>query len=1615
MNGDMAPDSQATEDLVKTLEVSDVVTFRQIAQRLRDEKDLLWQLNLLLDLGEFCLKAQAAFVLSIIRNRPFSAPEQKINYEATVKKLKTATLGDWGKCIDLREQFHVLALDSLFNADFKKWTAGLSEIRNRNAHEATPARAELVQKTEQLRKVVTGLLDNFSKRALAFVIEPKQQSATSRPEWGRVYLKWNAGEIDLFPWLVAKVERDETVGIYVFNDFRESTPSFVDHGQGGGRASFSPVADTWIVQSLNQIFEVDGPAMTFDEMIAIRSDFRDPSSPYVTRTQSLNSIRQALSDNKGKIIWLNGEAGIGKTSLVCQLIVELEQDPASKTSAVVLRHFCSRRVSGISSAAAAEKNLIAQLRAHLPVGEPASKLGDTITRYLESSQNDLWIFIDGLDEMETSGEAEALIREMAKSVGPQSLRVLIAGQPHLERPFQNAARDHYIPFAAGGMSFEEVRSVAQKYEAWNQGWTDGDSRQLVKKTGGLPLYVQSVLKEVSEGRKTRKDIESLPAALNDYWAGILDPALASLSSEAELQEQTKRIDEILWLIHRAQPSLLPSLEDLSDQVHLHLTQRFGREEKALLLYVLACSPNPLDEQQLAQILGWERQRVTRFLKACASFIRTTRKALTLYHERVADFLLSREGGSQLTTAAESRLETWLTDWRGDDLKTSSLLPFIAHCYHRAKSGDHETTAPRRQSLVKTLVSLCEDWEFLVWILRAKRISEFQATCLELMEDESLQVLRSSFDLHAAPNHEDRRVLGERNLRLEEWAESLKCESEARESGYIDKEDEEELDILGGLTRKEARELFEYQEKAEVEEKERLRSPLPDDWFKGVFDTSKALQAIRRVYISYNDALGGIESEIPIDQSAKALWEFESFLKSSRTALDEISALPDFLDKALAMCIFNSGMLKTSSLLLRARQLLAEDTGPFLSRLNPGRKHHFYGEIIHRQWNHSFQFASMAPLLAYAEPRERRSPLPPTLVLWNWLENRVVRTLSLPDAKDVYLCALSGDGGQLIASVDNKMQIVRWDGIANDLNVPEKSNLAAVNPEFTHAICGPRYHYIDMAKNVALCDPPTGEELIGARLTEFGAFAVFLDYRSFELWTPIAEFQYRGQASWSAIRNYPESDDKPRNFIISPSGRFFYLRRQLYELSSGKVFRRFSDVSAEAVAAFSADGRMLAILERNGELRVFDVQVGQLIGYVLCKAGAEVPGPTPCLVFTIDGRFLMVRTDTEAFSVVDLCRSVSSDVIMDTPRFSLNEELDPLPVAVGLREVAVSQQDRNPDWHEFFYDSLEWEILKLDGPDLVRGTIDGEVDLLGKYSGIPLLDAEVLWVPRQGFVLDEVCKATGKLLFRTHLIKRHPEINWEEIIVGPSWETENKNHRLENSETPMSSAHQKRWGMVCARPDVPGEAVGSAYPNILVHINLAERKISKIRNVDSFELQSENFAVSGSWMVLPSQSGDRLGLWDLKKDSWQSFERDAMPERSEGYHIQRGVPFEWLNKVVLIDWVKGLVGWIDVAEKKFHPTVANHNKLSSLAAYSLNNSSFLVGVTVPRGEDSFHHFGLCLVDPFKGTFFSHIYFEQEITSFVRISETRFCVIFKDGSVEEVAVDGEGLLIKRDFNA
>ena len=75
---------------------------------------------------------------------------------------------------------------------------------------------------------------------------------------------------------------------------------------------------------------------------------------------------------------------------------------------------------------------------------------------------------------------------------------------------------------------------------------------------------------------------------------------------------------------------------------------------------------------------------------------------------------------------------------------------------------------------------------------------------------------------------------------------------------------------------------------------------------------------------------------------------------------------------------------------------------------------------------------------------------------------------------------------------------------------------------------------------------------------------------------------------------------------------------------------------------------------------------------------------------------MVWTDTEAFSVVDLCRSVSTDVMMGTPRLLLNEELDPLPVAVGLREVAVSKQDRNT--HHFiksFYDSLEWEVLQLD--------------------------------------------------------------------------------------------------------------------------------------------------------------------------------------------------------------------------------------------------------------------------------------------------------------------------------
>jgi hypothetical protein len=323
-----------------------------------------------------------------------------------------------------------------------------------------------------------------------------------------------------------------------------------------------------------------------------------------------------------------------------------------------------------------------------------------------------------------------------------------------------------------------------------------------------------------------------------------------------------------------------------------------------------------------------------------------------------------------------------------------------------------------------------------------------------------------------------------------------------------------------------------------------------------------------------------------------------------------------------------------------------------------------------------------------------------------------------------------------------------------------------------------------------------------------------------------------------------------------------------------------------------------------------------------------------------------------------------------------------------------------DGCESFYDSLEWEVLQLDEATIVKGAIDEEVDLLGKYSGTPLIDAEVLWVPRQGFVLDEVCKATGKLLSRMHLIEQHPEIDWEEIIVAPAWRTQNENR---DSEAGTFSAHQINWGMDCARPDVAGEAVASTYPNILVHISLAERKIIKIRNVGSFELQSEYFAVSGSWMVFPSHTSDRLGLWNLKTGSWEVFDREIMPDFPEHCHIQRGIPFEWLKKVVVIDWDKGLAGWIDVSERKFHPTATAHNKLSALPSYSLKDTPFLVGVTAPHGENFLNHFGLCLVDPFEESFFSHVYFEQEITDFVRISETRFCVFFKDGSVEEVGVD------------
>ncbi len=228
-----------------------------------------------------------------------------------------------------------------------------------------------------------------------------------------------------------------------------------------------------------------------------------------------------LASRPGGFIWIEAEAGLGKTALAAHLVRERGW----------LSHFAHYARGG--SAAVALRNLAAQLAAahRLSLPEDVVTPEDFESLLAEAARvavRPIVLVVDGADQGERVGDLlpwglPRLLPEGVFVVGtyrtgappghvdsPSVVLRIDAGDPrnredlarHLDRMVERD--DLAVPLAAAGVSAAEF------------------VRSLGKRCGGVWVYLRYVLAEIRLGQRSVDDLTTLPADLGTYYARHLE-------------------------------------------------------------------------------------------------------------------------------------------------------------------------------------------------------------------------------------------------------------------------------------------------------------------------------------------------------------------------------------------------------------------------------------------------------------------------------------------------------------------------------------------------------------------------------------------------------------------------------------------------------------------------------------------------------------------------------------------------------------------------------------------------------------------------------------------------------------------------------------------------------------------------------------------------------------------------------------------------------------------------------------------------------------------------------------------------------------------------------------
>lgn len=1177
-----------------------------------------------------------------------------------------------------------------------------------------------------------------------------------------------------------------------------------------------------------------------------------------------------------------------------------------------------------------------------------------------------------------------VIRDLVDLDADTEVQVILAGQPKIEGDLRAILKNASNTISVDGFTFEEVRALANKLELWNVGWTDADSLRLLKQTLGLALYVDSFLRDVASGNVRRELISNLPSELTGYWEQSIQRSIHSILPAEALNEKQRETHRLLGQVHSKYPDLLSKdlMQELCTAASDVIRSHHSGDERMIPLYVIASFPRPLSLEELREVLGWaDIKLVKRALAPFGSLVLIERDHYRLYHRSVATFLWSRLDSAHLLERADRLVLAWLANWRSDENRAHLWFEFFDGWNRRLLSS-----GTGNSEVIEAFLARFNALDWLEWVVVNRRTSALLALSLSLLGDNALAELSMSFALRPGAHRSSENVVRDMIAQIQRCKKLDEERHEKRETEYVDEQDREPLEELGGFSRSDMSDFWASLNASERAEQERLNSGMPESWFTGSFDTSEALREIRA---AYNAALE--DFEIPTEHLGirEVLSRISQFLSNSQAAFAEIANVdPTDQRIAIANVIVSGSGLASLPITEEAASLLASRT-PQIKIVGESERITKHGEIVYRPIRGGIFFATRAPYLAIREDNGTSKCPQTSLALYDWLRGQEVNRIQFPEGSKVFVQALRDDAAEILLSIDGNYQVMKWDRSSRRLDLPNDSNIegATADLRFIAMFRDKSYRVFDATEGVFIeLDGSQVSEPKGMRLADDGMLGVILDNRRFGFWSCVAASV---RLHWCRGFNPPESDEKPYNFILSPNGRFFYLRGEIREVSTGFVWRKLTRVDWAGQATFSADGRMLAILQSGGQLEVFDVQTGACIAEIACRSGSASFYKSSDIAFSPDGRFLFAKTISEAFSVIDLRRSG-----IRAAAVRLQEDLEIIPVAPSLGQVASAAVHSG---HLSVISLADGSASRIGQKEILAAAISHEEDEFWEDHPVSCVGVKSNWSACPGFILREIDKTSLAIVSTTEFLDPIHGLDWEQLSKYPTF------LRRDDDPPDLERVASQAWGVIGFVPGSDDEIIAHAYPNILFLIDLSRKKVLSVRNTGDFEFEGDNFSIADDTIAFCSYVGKRCGVWNFREDRWTEVAIDVGPNANmAGSTIP--VLFPWLNKVALVcDW-RGVIGHWSYADSEL--TLYERDKCFPAAnhsAFVLERTSFMLAVIKSSGVDYELTSGVFILNPFTGENFGHRYFEKPIRTLIQHEANRFCVLFTDGTFELIRVE------------